>query len=69
MNSLTLAKAMMEDIRRRMISNGVEPSFATLNRAKILEEGYSYNGDPDYLKMAWFVKPEKNGTDYNTTSQ
>lgn len=48
MNSLTLAKAMMEDIRRRMISNGVDITFATLNRAKIMEEGYSYNGEPDY---------------------
>ena len=48
MNSLTQAKAMMEDIRRRMISNGVDPTFAIFNRAKIMEEGYSYSGEPDY---------------------
>ncbi len=48
MNSLTQAKAMMEDIRRRMRSNGVDPNFDRFYRDKIMEEGYSYTGEPDY---------------------
>ena len=66
MNSLTQAKALMEDIRKRMtssnISYSVDQNFESLYRAKIMEEGFAYSGEPDYQKMAWFVKPEKNGT-------
>lgn len=67
MNSLTQAKALMEDIRKRMtssnISYSVDRNFESLYRAnKMMEEGFAYSGEPDYQKMAWFVKPEKNGT-------
>ena len=47
MNSLTQAKAMMEDTRKRMSSNGVDPTFARY-RPQIMEEAFVYNGEPDY---------------------
>ena len=32
-------------------------------------EGYTKTGPPNYDKIDWYVRPEKNGTDYFTTTE
>jgi hypothetical protein len=66
MNELTLSKALIEDIRFRQRGNTVDLTFARTYGTSIMEEGFIKNGPPDYNKIDWFVKPEKNGTDYIT---
>jgi len=31
-------------------------------------EAYTKTGSPNYSQIDWYVRPEKNGTDYLTTS-
>ncbi len=66
MNELTLSKALIEDIRFRQRTNTVDLNFARIYGTSIMEESFTKTGPPDYNKIDYFVKPEKNGTDYFT---
>lgn len=68
MNDLSIKKYLTEQMRANMRDGNINQLFETKYKSQLMVEGYTKTGATNYSQIDWYVRPEKNGTDYLTTS-
>ena len=70
MNDLSLTKYLTENVRNRIrLRDGINGQLANRFSNQIMVEGYTKKGPPDFTRIDWYVKPERNWTDYLTSPE